>query len=202
MSFHENLRTLRLARGLTQPLLAEKAGIEQSYLSKLENGRANPSEDVLTRIALALEVKPETLTQNGDEAEERSRRWRSLGLSAAAVAALAVTFLAGRATAIYPLSFGQVIGGAGAAANTTQDILELAPAGVQVVDASQNGRSGGRFAISGYATGQPAVSAYMDAIRKHFGGSFINVQISPNANPAGMHDFGLQYDSDSVPLRH
>ena len=27
MSFHENLRTLRLARGLTQPMLAEKAGI-------------------------------------------------------------------------------------------------------------------------------------------------------------------------------
>ena len=33
MPFHENLRTLRLARGLTQPLLAVKAGIEQSYLS-------------------------------------------------------------------------------------------------------------------------------------------------------------------------
>ena len=43
MSFQENLRTLRLARGLTQPLLAEKADIEQSYLSKLENGRSKPS---------------------------------------------------------------------------------------------------------------------------------------------------------------
>ena len=30
MPFHENLRTLRLARALTQPMLAEKAGIEQS----------------------------------------------------------------------------------------------------------------------------------------------------------------------------
>jgi transcriptional regulator with XRE-family HTH domain len=30
MAFHENLRTLRLARNLTQPALAEKADIEQS----------------------------------------------------------------------------------------------------------------------------------------------------------------------------
>ena len=111
MSFNENLRTLRLARGLTQPALAEKAGIEQSYLSKLENGRSRPSEDVLTRIAQALDVKTEALTQNGDETEERHHRWR-LGLTAACTAlCLVVAFFMGRATAVYPLTLGQVISG-------------------------------------------------------------------------------------------
>lgn len=202
MSFEENLRTLRLARGLTQPMLAEKADIEQSYLSKLENGRSKPSEDVLVRLAQALEVKPDTLTQSGDETEERRRRWMRVCFSAAAMVVLAAVFMLGRVTAIYPLSIGQVINGAGAAENSTQEILKLAPTGVQVVSVNQNGRGGGRFSISGYASGQPAVSAYMDAIRKRFGGSFINVQISPNAGSTGMRDFGLQYDADSVPVGH
>lgn len=57
-----NLRRLRTAAGLTQPQLAEQAGIEQGYLSKLENGRAAPSHDVLDRLAAALNVKPEQLT--------------------------------------------------------------------------------------------------------------------------------------------
>ena len=106
MSFEENLRTLRLARGLTQPVLADKAGIEQSYLSKLENGRSKPSEEVLERLAEALEVTPEALQQNGDETEERRRRWTRVGFSAAAAMALVTMFLLGRATAVYPLSFG------------------------------------------------------------------------------------------------
>src|SRR5579859_5108682 len=95
MSFEENLRTLRLARGLTQPLLAEKTGIEQSYLSKLENGRSHPSDEVLGRLAQALEVKPETLQQNGDETEDGRRRWMRVGISAASVVVLAAVFLLG-----------------------------------------------------------------------------------------------------------
>ncbi|HEY3645920.1 MAG TPA: helix-turn-helix transcriptional regulator [Gammaproteobacteria bacterium] len=192
MPFHENLRTLRLARGLTQPLLAEKAGIEQSYLSKLENGRSKPSEDVLARLAQALEVKAETLTQDGDESEERSQRWKRVGLGAAAAAVLVVTFIAGRATAVYPLSIGEVISGATASENTAQEILGLAPAGVQVMDV--NGPHGTHFYIAGFANGQPAVTNYMDAIRKRFGGGFVNVRISPNADPTGMRHFDLDYD--------
>jgi hypothetical protein len=34
----------------------------------------------------------------------------------------------------------------------------------------------------------------MDAIRKRFDGSFLYVEISPNANPVGMRHFELQYD--------
>ena len=50
MQFGEKLRSLRKNKDLTQPELAEALGIEQSYLSKLENGKSIPSNDVLNRI--------------------------------------------------------------------------------------------------------------------------------------------------------
>ncbi len=50
MNFGEKLRQLRLDKKLTQPELAHAMGIEQSYLSKLENGKSLPSNDVLHRI--------------------------------------------------------------------------------------------------------------------------------------------------------
>jgi len=58
MNFGEKLRKLRGDQKLTQPELAGKMGIEQSYLSKLENGKSLPSNDVLNRIldVFGLEV--------------------------------------------------------------------------------------------------------------------------------------------------
>jgi transcriptional regulator with XRE-family HTH domain len=50
MDLGEKLRQLRQDRNLTQPELAEAMGIEQSYLSKLENGKSLPSNDVFKRI--------------------------------------------------------------------------------------------------------------------------------------------------------
>lgn len=50
MNLGEKLRQYRHERNLTQPELAEAMGIEQSYLSKLENGKSLPSNDVLNRI--------------------------------------------------------------------------------------------------------------------------------------------------------
>ena len=196
MPFHENLRTLRLARGLTQPLLAEKAGIEQSYLSKLENGRSKPSEDVLARLAQALDVKPETLTQNGDETEERSRRWQRIGLSAAAVVMLTATFLAGRATAVYPLSLGQVIKGAQADENLVLGVRELAPKGVEVINVASNGPDGRHLNISGQATGYASLDAYMKDIKGKFGGTFWEIQLDPQdpAHPTNPRHFNLIYD--------
>lgn len=69
MSMADNLKHWRQVRGLTQPELAERAEIEQSYLSKLENDRSKASEAVLARLAAALEIDGETLakdpTRNG-----------------------------------------------------------------------------------------------------------------------------------------
>jgi transcriptional regulator with XRE-family HTH domain len=50
------LKRLREARGLTATALAEKAGISQPYVSKLEAGRSAPTTTMVARLAKALEV--------------------------------------------------------------------------------------------------------------------------------------------------
>lgn len=51
------LKQLRESRDLTQADLAEKAQMRQSYMAMLESGdRANPSLDILQRLAKALGV--------------------------------------------------------------------------------------------------------------------------------------------------
>lgn len=196
MSFNENLRTLRLARGLTQPALAEKAGIEQSYLSKLENGRSKPSEDVLARLAQALDVKAEALTQNGDEAEERRHRWRR-GLMASAVAlSLVAAFFVGRITALYPLSMGQIVRGAKADENLVLTMRELAPQGVEVTTITSNGDQT-HLDVLGDTTGYAALDTYMQAIKHRFGGGFRNITLEPERADKSHH-FELQYARDDV----
>ena len=52
----ENVRKVRLKRGLTQERFAEKSGFSQQYLSSLENGRRNPSIVTIYELATALGV--------------------------------------------------------------------------------------------------------------------------------------------------
>ena len=47
----------RKESGLTQQQLAERTGISQADISKLENGNANPSLKTLQRLASALDKK-------------------------------------------------------------------------------------------------------------------------------------------------
>ena len=47
----------RKASGLTQKDLAEKTGIAQGDISKLEDGSANPSLKTLQRLANGMEMK-------------------------------------------------------------------------------------------------------------------------------------------------
>jgi transcriptional regulator with XRE-family HTH domain len=51
-----NVRRLRVALGLSQERLAFDAGVDRSYLGGMERGEANPTVDVLDRIAKTLEV--------------------------------------------------------------------------------------------------------------------------------------------------
>jgi transcriptional regulator with XRE-family HTH domain len=51
------LKELRAKRKLSQEELAERAGITSQYLSRLENGRHDPSLSVLVKLANALGVK-------------------------------------------------------------------------------------------------------------------------------------------------
>lgn len=45
------LLALRKARGLTQRQLAEKSGVQQSEISRIEAGRANPTMQTITVLA-------------------------------------------------------------------------------------------------------------------------------------------------------
>lgn len=54
------LRRERLARGLTQKQLADKVGVDFTYVSKVENHRLPPpSEATITQLAKALKADPE-----------------------------------------------------------------------------------------------------------------------------------------------
>jgi HTH-type transcriptional regulator, competence development regulator len=55
--FGELLKTLRKEKRMSQRKLGELAGIDFTYISKIENGtQAPPSEDVIRKIAELLEV--------------------------------------------------------------------------------------------------------------------------------------------------
>ena len=49
-----NIRRLRVARDLSQEVLAVDAGIDRTYVSRLERGLADPSVAVLEKLARAL----------------------------------------------------------------------------------------------------------------------------------------------------
>ncbi|MDR0859580.1 MAG: helix-turn-helix domain-containing protein [Candidatus Peribacteria bacterium] len=55
------MERLRLYHGFSQTELAKKAGTTQAIISNIENGDYNPSLDLITRVATALEVKEDLL---------------------------------------------------------------------------------------------------------------------------------------------
>lgn len=54
--FASNLRRLRLARGLSQELLAELANVHRTYVGSVERGEHNVSIDNMESFAKALNV--------------------------------------------------------------------------------------------------------------------------------------------------
>jgi transcriptional regulator with XRE-family HTH domain len=59
----DNVRRLRVIRGLTQEQLAFESRIDLTYLGGIERCRRNPSLLVMTRISAALGVEPIDLLQ-------------------------------------------------------------------------------------------------------------------------------------------
>lgn len=55
VSIAKGLRTLRHRAGLTQSEVARRAGIRAETLSRLENGRGNPTVATVRRIVRAIE---------------------------------------------------------------------------------------------------------------------------------------------------
>jgi transcriptional regulator with XRE-family HTH domain len=52
----KTLKTLRKARGWSQPVLAKKAGVSAGYLARLERARHDPRLSTLIKLAKALGV--------------------------------------------------------------------------------------------------------------------------------------------------
>ena len=57
----QNLKENRRKLGITQPMLAERAGLSTHYLGMIEIGRNFPTADVLERLAEALGINSNEL---------------------------------------------------------------------------------------------------------------------------------------------
>lgn len=57
----ENVRYYRELKQMCQIKLAHRSDVSETYISELENGKANPCIDTLNKIANALEVEVEDL---------------------------------------------------------------------------------------------------------------------------------------------
>ncbi len=62
-----NVKRIRLEKGLTQELFAERSGFTQQYLSDLERGRRNPTIVTLFELSQALGVEHVALVMPHDE---------------------------------------------------------------------------------------------------------------------------------------
>jgi transcriptional regulator with XRE-family HTH domain len=67
VNFGEKVKQLRAERNLTQPQLAQAIGIEQSYLSKLENDKSVPSADIFQAILRAFSIDVATFLDGVDD---------------------------------------------------------------------------------------------------------------------------------------
>ena len=53
-SIAKQLRDTRHSQGLTQEVLAERAGTKKSNISRMESGKYNPSLDFLVKVASSM----------------------------------------------------------------------------------------------------------------------------------------------------
>lgn len=68
MNFGEKLKQIRTERNMTQPQFADAIGIEQSYLSKLENDKSNPSAEMFQTILQKLSLNAHDFLKDIDHA--------------------------------------------------------------------------------------------------------------------------------------
>jgi len=73
MALGETIKNLRQVTGLTQMQLAEKAGIDQGGLSRIEQGlKANPTLEILRRLAQALGCRVADLLEEDKESPRKT----------------------------------------------------------------------------------------------------------------------------------
>jgi transcriptional regulator with XRE-family HTH domain len=67
MNFGDRLKQLRTQKNLTQPQLAQAIGIEQSYLSKLENDKSVPGAEIFQAILRAFQMDVASFLEGVDD---------------------------------------------------------------------------------------------------------------------------------------
>lgn len=70
MNYGKAIRLARSARGLTQQELADRAGLNSSYISLLEKGHRVPGTKALEALSEALEVPMYLLMLMGSDQED------------------------------------------------------------------------------------------------------------------------------------
>lgn len=60
-TFGRRVRQLQLAKGFTQEVLAEKAGLHPTYIGSIERGERNVGLDNILKLARALDEPPSAL---------------------------------------------------------------------------------------------------------------------------------------------
>lgn len=85
LTFIENLKTLRKARGYSQEKLAEKCNISDSFIRQIEANTRFPSPKTIEKICAALDVRPYQLflepQDMGDYTSEEVQNYVSSYLS-------------------------------------------------------------------------------------------------------------------------
>jgi transcriptional regulator with XRE-family HTH domain len=87
-AFGEVIRTTREAKGVSQDALAQRVGIDRTYLNKIENGRViRPRQETRQRLLDALGLAPEDVrpAQRDEASNQRDGAARSTGSGARAV---------------------------------------------------------------------------------------------------------------------
>ncbi len=67
MNFGDRVKQLRTQKNLTQPQLAQAIGIEQSYLSKLENDKSVPGAEIFQAILRAFQMDVASFLEGVDD---------------------------------------------------------------------------------------------------------------------------------------
>lgn len=57
----ENLKKIRMTKNITQTELAETLGVDKSFISNIENGKANPTLSTIASLAKVLKVSTNEL---------------------------------------------------------------------------------------------------------------------------------------------
>jgi transcriptional regulator with XRE-family HTH domain len=70
--FAANLRRIRHSRGISQEALAFEAGVNRTYMSKLEKGGSYVGLEIIGKLAAVLKVEPADFLK----LPSKSRRWR------------------------------------------------------------------------------------------------------------------------------